>query len=147
MCFSAYVYLPLVIARVLWNSFDGWLSVTFKLSRSHNTNSSSRNVKVSCWKKWQHMQGSTDRWIGPNFWRGCRDPRTDELVRIFKGECRDPRTAESVRSLKWGCRDPRTAELARILKGGVGIHGPLNWFEFFKVGCRDPRTAESVRIF
>ena len=67
MCFSAYVYLPLVIARVLWNSFDGWLSVTFKLSRSHNTNSSSRNVKVSCWKKWQHMQGSTDRCIGPSF--------------------------------------------------------------------------------
>ena len=89
---------------------------------------------------------------GPPIWvrmlkRGCKDPRTADLIRIssgnvgihgqpnrsksYKQERRDPRTAHSVRVTKGGCRDPRTIESVRMLQRG----------------CKDPRKADLVRIF
>ena len=47
--------------------------------------------------------------------RGCRNPRTAELVRVFfKGGAGIPRITGSVKILKGGCRDPRTAKSVRF---------------------------------
>ena len=64
--------------------------------------------------------GSTDGRISPNFKkRACEDPRTADLVRIFKNGCRDPRMVETVRMFKGECRDLRTAKPIRIFKLGI----------------------------
>ena len=96
---------------------------------------------------WRVTQVSTDRWIGPNFKGGWRDLRTAESVRILKEVCRNPRTAESGRIFKGGYRDLRITESVRIfkkkcrnrsecLKGDVGIRGLLNHAEFLKGDAR-----------
>ena len=63
---------------------------------------------------------SRNRQTGPNFWRGYRDQRTADLVRISKGGWMDPWTAESVQIFQKDCRDPWTADLVRFLKGMQG---------------------------
>ena len=75
------------------------------------------------------------------FEKGRRDPRTAELVRIFK---RDAETHGPPNRSEFLRQDPRTAESVRIFKKDAGIHGPPNRSEFLK---KDPRTAESVWIF
>ena len=53
--------------------------------------------------------------ISPNCKRRYKDPRTADLVGIFKVD-----------------RDLRTADLVQIFKGDEGIHGPPIWSEFLK---------------
>ena len=86
---------------------------------------------------------------GPPIWvrmlkRGCKDPRTADLIRIssgnvgihgqpnrskfYKRERRDLRNPDLVRIFNEGGRDPWMADLVRILKGDL-------W------------TAESVQVF
>ena len=92
------------------------------------------------------MQGSTDDRNGPNFWRGCRDPRSEDLVRIFNRGCKDARTVESVRFLRRKCKDPRTAESDQILKGEWRDPRTTGLARIWKTGCREPRTAGLVCI-
>ena len=76
------------------------------------------------------MRGSADSRIGPNFERGCRDPR---IGSILKRESFNLRTAKTVWIFK-GSRDLRTA-VSDFLK------------DLLLEDLRDPRTTESVCIF
>ena len=73
------------------------------------------------------------------------DPRTADLVQIYKGESMDPRTLDLVQIYKGESMDPRTVDSVAIYMGKAWIHGPPIWSEFirWKHGSTDRRFGRN----
>ena len=101
-------------------------------------------------RKRDYESFSRSKW---NLEKDGRDPRTADLVVIFKGGWRDPRTADLVVIFKGGSTDCRFGlnfkkgkqgrpNWSKFLKEKAGTHRPPIWSEFFK-GSTDRRIGQN----